>query len=553
MLQAQYHYYFGNLHAHTAYSDGNRDSMVSGITTPGQAFDYVKQSYHMDFLGISEHNHYNASNNPGMRLADYHRGLFQADTANRDGEFLCFYGMEWGVISNGGHLITYGVPQLVGWESGNGLWGTGNNYDIYCWKYDYTRFWQIVNSFPQGFCTMAHPQTGDYNDLFGNAAYSASADSALVGLAIRSGQAFNDNDDYSSPAPTNYQSVYLKTLAKGYRVGPVCDQDNHNSNYGRTNRIRTVMLADTLTRDSLVAAYKAMRFYASDDWDTEVDFRINGNPMGTEFTANQPAQITVTVNDPGNLAGGTDSVQKIEIFYGIPGSGQNATLLTSVNNQAQLNYTHTAVFGTRYYYFAKITQADGDIAWTSPIWVLHESVTLPVYVKEWKGRSDNSTIFLNWELENWQEIGHAVVEYSTDGIHFTPLVTISNEYSQQYLHESPRDGVNYYRLAVSDRNGGITYSHTLAFTIQTPVFSHILLSPNPAQDKIALTVDSRENKNLQIRIYDNDGRLLRLTQMALQTGRNRSEWDISNLPAGLYYMEIRQAGIRVSNLSFIKL
>ena len=56
------------------------------------------------------------------------------------------YGMEWGVISNGGHVLAYGVPALVGWESGSGAWGTTNNYDIFCAKSDYTNFWSIINS-----------------------------------------------------------------------------------------------------------------------------------------------------------------------------------------------------------------------------------------------------------------------------------------------------------------------------------------------------------------------------------------------------------------------
>ncbi|HNP53684.1 MAG TPA: hypothetical protein PKK69_03685, partial [Ferruginibacter sp.] len=270
--RAQYHYYFGNIHAHTAYSDGNVDSSSTGITRPGQAYDYAKQSYHMDFLGISEHNHFNATNNPGMHRTDYANGIFQADTANRNGSFVCLYGMEWGVISNGGHLVTYGIPGLVGWETGSGLWGGSDNYDIYCWKYDYSRFWQIVNSYPYGFCTLAHPQTGDYNDLFGTALYDVSADSAIAGVAIRSGSAFSNTTDYSDPAPTSYETVYKKMLAKGYQVGPTCDQDNHYSTYGRTSRIRTVVLAQSLHRDSILAAYKALRFYASEDWDTQVDF-----------------------------------------------------------------------------------------------------------------------------------------------------------------------------------------------------------------------------------------------------------------------------------------
>jgi hypothetical protein len=72
----------------------------------------------MDYLGISEHNHYSSTNNPGMHVADFSKGLYQADTANADGSFVCMFGFEWGVISNGGHVVTYGMPSLVGLGDG---------------------------------------------------------------------------------------------------------------------------------------------------------------------------------------------------------------------------------------------------------------------------------------------------------------------------------------------------------------------------------------------------------------------------------------------------
>ena len=99
---AQYNFYFGGIHTHSSYSDGNKDSSTSGYYTPGDDYNYAKGSYHMDFLGISEHNHYSSSHNPGMHVAMYGMGLYQADTANKNGIFVAMYGMEWGTISKGG-------------------------------------------------------------------------------------------------------------------------------------------------------------------------------------------------------------------------------------------------------------------------------------------------------------------------------------------------------------------------------------------------------------------------------------------------------------------
>ena len=111
--------------------------------------------------------------------------------------FVAMYGVEWGTISQGGHVMAYGLPGLIGWESGSGGWGTTNNYDIFCAKGDFASFWPIVKSYPTAFCTLAHPQTNDYGSLIDAAGvYNADTDSVVVGVAIRSGSAMSTTTDY---------------------------------------------------------------------------------------------------------------------------------------------------------------------------------------------------------------------------------------------------------------------------------------------------------------------------------------------------------------------
>ena len=131
----------GNLHAHSSYSDGNQDGAA---VTPLQDFQYAAASLHTDFLGISDHNHSQA----GMSLPNYARGLAQATQATT-ATFAALYGMEWGVISGGGHVVVYGVSQLLGWEPGN--------YDVFVAKNDYPGLFREINRRPGAFGTLAHP------------------------------------------------------------------------------------------------------------------------------------------------------------------------------------------------------------------------------------------------------------------------------------------------------------------------------------------------------------------------------------------------------------
>ncbi len=387
---AQYNFYYGNIHSHTDYSDGNKDSVASGVSTPWGSYIYAKSSYHVDFWGISEHNHFNANNNPGMLLANYAAGLYQADISNDNGSFVCMYGMEFGTISQGGHVVTYGSPGLIGWEDVGG----SPNYDTYCPLNDYPAYWNIINTYPNAFTTLAHPEIHDYNELLDGAPFSAAADKAIVGCAVRSGAAFSTTDDYSDPPASSYEYRYRKCLASGYHVGPTIDHDNHYTNFGRTLPGRTVVLSTVLHRDSIIAAYKARRFYASDDWNTKVDYLINGACMGQTITIGYNSNISVSVSD----VDAADGVSLIEIYYGIPGSGVTSTLLTSVSNSNTLSYTHVTQPGESYYYYAKITQTDNDIIWTAPVWINRIAFPLSaadIEADEKKNEEDNFVLFPN--------------------------------------------------------------------------------------------------------------------------------------------------------------
>ena len=509
----------------------------------------------MDFLGISDHNHYSGNNSPGMHVADYARGIYQADTANRDGSFVCMYGFEYGVISNGGHVVTYGVPGLVGWETGSGLWGTSNNYDIFCTKSDYPAFWPIVNTYSNAFCTLAHPQTGDYSDIAGAAIYSAVADDAIAGVAIRSGAAMSTKTDYSDPAPTGYESYYLKLLARGYHLGPTADQDNHYTTFGRNNQIRTVVLAGALKRDSIMAAYRAMRFYASDDWNAQVTFTVNGSYMGSNFTTTNNSSIYVSVSD----ADAGDNVSKIEIYYGIPGSGTNASILTSNLSSATLNFQHTTSATETFYYFAKITQVDGDIIWTSPVWILRDVLALPLEITRFTGTIRNNQAALNWTLAQETGIDRYEIERSVDGIHYaylgTKTSTLHNSslpVNYDYVDACPQNGTNFYRLKIWNQDGHFNYSGIVTLSFSKPLISDIRINPNPVNNILNLVCFNREASPVTCIMYNHDGRMVKSWTGNFSAGTNSLTMDVSTLSAGSYFIVMSRPNERIGEASFIK-
>lgn len=544
-----YNFYYGNLHAHSGYSDGNQDSVTSAHSTPAQDYDYAKQSFHMDFLGISDHNHIQA----GMQTpGDYHSGVNQATAANTDGTFVSLYGMEWGVISGGGHVLVYGMDSLTGWDVESN--GTTPDYDIFCAKNDYSSLWNIVNAHAGAFCTLAHPNSTDFSNLTGGA-FSSAANLAISGCAFRSGSAFSTTTNYTDPAPTSYETYYKQLLAKGYHAAPQVDADNHNTTFGRTHKGRTVVLAPSLSRSNILSALKNRRYYASDDWNAQVVFTVGGSYMGSSILLTSNTVINVSVSDPD--AG--DNVSGIQILYGIPGSGILPAVLTSNSASSTLNYTHTTSVGNSFYYYARITQADGDIINTAPVWVTRTSVVLPIEGLVLTGEEKDKISLLKWDTQTEIDNNYFVVEKSYNGVDFFPIGYINSQYHNStiachytFMDSNSIDGTQFYRLQQVDMNGTNKYSSTVAVTIHKPVLELLSLFPNPVQDELHLRFNSAIAGTARCHVFDAEGRQVMISQVNFNKGINEIACDEGRLSHGLYYLVLSQPDKRILETSFVK-
>ncbi|MBO4918797.1 MAG: hypothetical protein J5365_01425, partial [Erysipelotrichaceae bacterium] len=157
---------------------------------------------------------------------------------------------------------------------------------------------------------------------------------------------------------------YILALDKGWHVAPTNNQDNHKGRWGNANDARDVVLADEFSEEGIYEAIKALRVYATEDKNLQINYQINGMPMGTIFSDEEaPTSLNVEVilYDPD----AADSVRKVELV------SDNGTVSYTWNDPQELKEGMlTAELDPDYsYYFVRVTQEDGDLAVTAPIWV----------------------------------------------------------------------------------------------------------------------------------------------------------------------------------------
>ena len=65
-----------------------------------------------------------------------------------------------------------------------------------------------------------------------------------------------------------------------------------------------------------------------------------------------------------------------------------------------------------------------------------------------------------------------------------------------------------------------------------------MLYPNPSNGVINAKIEMDRSQQYQLRLIDQQNRLLGSRSVRLNTGENRLNWQMDNLPSGLYFLQL---------------
>ena len=462
-----YTIYYGNLHSQTNHSDGGGDLSTcvdaqnpqSAPYGPADAYQYALNDG-LDILMTSEHNHMydgstgtNASANPTTAHNLYQSGLQAASTFNAaHANFLAIYGLEWGVISNGGHLNIFNSPSLLEWEynSSNQLIG-----DVFTAKSDYASLYTLMKT--NGWVgQFNHPSTsGQFNAGGQDLGYTADGDQVMVLAEVLNSSAFSHNTTETETSRTSYEGAFNIFLERGYHVAPSSDQDNHCANWGASYTNRTGVLIPNGTALSLNAfldAIRARHVFATEDKTGQIVLTANGHLMGDRFS--NSGALTLTVNYASS-AGHT--VQRVQVFEGVPGS--NGTVATTSSTATT---TITPANGDHFYY-AKITQDDGKQLWSAPVWVTQGASsgdTTPPTVSASESGSSGSITLSATASDN---VGVSKVEFYVDGA--LKATDTASPYTASLDSTTLANGSHSLVAKAYDAAGNVGTSSTVSFSV----------------------------------------------------------------------------------------
>ena len=358
--EATFQRYFGQLHSHTQYSDG-AGSLESALA-------YIKalpESANVDFVAFTDHSNYfdkSGAANPEGALYDMsqateysqetwkaYKDAVAAFNTENAGSMVAIAGFEMTWSGGPGHINTFNTPGIV---SRNNTTLNNKTKDAGLQAY-YKLLSQTegVDSISQ----FNHPGTtfGNFID-FGY--WDAVVDTRMYMVEVGNGEGQIGAGGYYP----SYEQ-YIMALDKGWHVAPTNNQDNHKGRWGNANDARDVILTDDFSESGIYAALRARRMYATEDKNLELDYTVNGNMMGSIIDVPEKLNFEISFNDPDR----TDSIAKVEL---VVNSGKVAYTWDSAADLAKGSVS--VELAPEYtYYFVRVTEGDGDLAVTAPVWV----------------------------------------------------------------------------------------------------------------------------------------------------------------------------------------
>ena len=161
-----------------------------------------------------------------------------------------------------------------------------------------------------------------------------------------------DGEEADAAGGFQVPGMLWNAWSKGYKVGVIASSDHFSTHISYA----MVYTPDT-SREAIHDSIRMRRTYGATD-NIVLDFRMGMALMGAEIVADEPQRIVVR-------ARGTDKISAIHLV-------RDAAYIYKVEpgkQEAEFEYLDVDAGPGDHWYYVRVEQADGELAWSSPIWI----------------------------------------------------------------------------------------------------------------------------------------------------------------------------------------
>ena len=363
---------WGMIHGHTEISDG--------AGSLDNYFTYMRDECGLDFGATGDHDHLWETSDDMWRLTQE-----KVSEYNSPGRFTVFLGYEWAKWKrngNGDRNVYYLYDKRPLFRSDERCYpNPGNLFEVL--KDETALIIPHHTAYVGNHCDwkdhdMEKERLVEIYSSWGNSERSVHEGNPFPVRPLE----IDKSDSGEMPA-----GFVQRALELGWRVGFTAGGDNHSGHPG-DERIHgrspwgykaglTAVYAKDNTRESIWEAMWNRRCYGTTGARIIVDFSLNNHPMGSEININEHTELA-SVRKLSISVHGTEHIKSVEIVRNnkdvyvykqdspdVCFDWEDKEALVDINYPPSLYCS-----GPFSFYYVRITQSDGEMAWTSPIWIL---------------------------------------------------------------------------------------------------------------------------------------------------------------------------------------
>ncbi len=174
--------------------------------------------------------------------------------------------------------------------------------------------------------------------------------------------------------------------------------------------------------------------------------------------------------------------------------------------------------------------------------------TLPVILTNFSGAWNGGSIELSWTTSMEINSAKFIVEKSNDGSSWQTFATVdaagNSSISKNYSTTDAQPfAVTYYRLKQVDLDGAYVYSKILSMTGKGTNSLSVKVFPNPVISSATITTSSTENKTVHIKLFSNNGVMVKEMTRQIIAGTNNIDIpSVNTLANGIYTITMDDSG-----------
>jgi len=335
--------YFGDIHGHSRISDG------SGA--PEDYYRFAREVSRLDIVALTDHADYGTIPVKGKV---WERIKKAANDACTPGEFITFLGFEWTNWKYGHRNVYYRDGEGPVFRSIDPESDTPQE------------LWSLLEPFEA--MTIAHhvgggPIGADWS------IEPPPTKEMLVEICSIHGSSEYYGAENAIYNPT--EGAFVRdALMRGYRLGIIASGDTHDGHPGQRSAGAITgglvgVYSPELTREAIWDALRRRQVYGTSGPKIILNFRVGDSPMGSEIkwdSSKGPLPIALRAFACDDIAS-IEVIRNGEKVFSQKGDGVFAEVLIEDPEPPR---------GDSWYY-ARVVQNDGAMAWSSPVWVSGES------------------------------------------------------------------------------------------------------------------------------------------------------------------------------------